>query len=128
MTSSLPVYYWSVGGVSLSPPSCSVCFLHILVEEIVSAGPQCAFKVNEKNEHQTNESIYHGLDHNLTVLCCSIFLTLSISGCCRSNCTISAWPPPAAKCKGELSWPFKRLGLQFPFSNRSFVASTFPCL
>ena len=56
------------------------------------------------------------------------FRTRSISGCCSRSCTISAWPPLAAKCRGELSWPFSKFGLQFPFSSNSLVASTLPCL
>lgn len=57
-----------------------------------------------------------------------MFRTRSISGCCSSSCTISAWPPLAAKCRGELSWPFSKFGLQFPLSSNSLVASTLPCL
>ena len=56
------------------------------------------------------------------------FRTRSISGCCSRSCTISAWPPLAAKCRGELSWPLSKFGLQFPFSSNSLVASTLPCL
>lgn len=55
-------------------------------------------------------------------------LTLSISGCWRRSCTISECPPLAAKCRGELSCPFSRLGLHFPFSSKSLVAPTFPYL
>lgn len=57
-----------------------------------------------------------------------LFHTRSISGCCSRSCTISAWPPLAAKCRGELSWPFSMFGLQLPFSSNSLVASTLPCL
>lgn len=56
------------------------------------------------------------------------FRTRSISGCCSRSCTISAWPPLAAKCRGELSWPLSKFGLQLPFSSKSLVASTLPCL
>lgn len=57
-----------------------------------------------------------------------MFPTLSISGCCSKSCTMSAWPPLAAKWRGELSWPLSKFGLQLPFSSNSFVASTLPCL
>ncbi|KAG7240971.1 hypothetical protein INR49_026149 [Caranx melampygus] len=33
-------------------------------------------------------------------------------GCCSRSCTISTWPPLAAKCRGELSWPLSRFGLE----------------